>query len=128
MRYYLLMIAPLTGSLFSSTSAQAHFAVSDSTEINHTIFWIYGILLFGVAGLIIYRKFVIGGRPAGERALKRELNELERALKSCQSDLKNAEDYPNQCGLTYTERQDRVNSATSIEGLIAKTKTKLAMG
>ena len=56
------------------------------------------------------------------RAHKRRLADLERALKSCLMQLRNADDYPKECGLTEEARRDNLGSATKIRRLIEDAK------
>ena len=114
-------------SLAPLSAALAHGAQTGEQDSGHGLFWIYGFLLAGIAGLIIYRKWWRGKEPPERRALKRRLGELQRAHASCLKQLQNAEDYPKECGLTDADRHERLRSVASIRGEIDVIKTELAV-
>ncbi|NQV54236.1 MAG: hypothetical protein HQ503_00130 [Rhodospirillales bacterium] len=106
--------------------AYAHGGVGSGDDGGTGLFLIYGLVLAGVAGLIIYRKWIRAGQSPEQRTLKRSLKDFERALETCLTQLQNAEDYPNECGLTETERRERLASAASIRAQIERAKAGLA--
>ena len=104
----------------------AHSVLAGDDHPGFGMWWLYGILFGGVGGYLLYRNWR-GGRDHPERkALKRRLADLERALKSCVMQLRNADDYPKECGLTDEQRRDRLGSITKIRRLIEDAKTELA--
>lgn len=126
MRYVSILIASLVGILAPISVAFAHFGLAGDDEVGHALFWIYGILLIGIATFVIYRK-AIGSKESPERrSLKRQLSELERALASRTTQLKYAKDYPNECGLSDEQRREVIESVTSIRIQISKAKSELA--
>jgi len=125
MRYALMLISFLAGSLSNVISVRAHFGLADGDDVGTGLFWVWGAFIVGVAGFILYRRSLAKLPPEG-RELKRRLNELERALTSCHSQLRNADDYPTECGLSDQQRRARLDSVLSIQGMIAKTKSELA--
>ena len=126
MRSLSVMMTSLGGSITPFGSAFAHFGLAGEDDVGHEFFWVYGIVLSSVIGFIIYRKYWARKDPPEVRALKRQLSELERALKLFQTQLKNAEDYPKECGLTDQQRQERLDSVESIQGQITAAKADLA--
>ena len=123
----LLLIAFLAGSLAPVSSAFAHFGLAGDEDVGHVLFWFYGLLLAGITGYVIYRKWWRAKVTPEHRALKRRLNEFERALTSCRTQLQNAEDYPKECGLTDLQRRERQESIESIQGKIVEIKLDLAV-
>ena len=122
----LLLIAFLAGSLAPVSSAFAHFGLAGDEDVGHVLFWFYGLLLAGITGYVFYRKWWRAKVTPEHRALKRRLNEFERALTSCMTQLQNAEDYPKECGLTDLQRRERQESIESIQGKIVEIKLDLA--
>ena len=110
----------VTGAMAPLASAFAHFGLYGDEEIGHELFWLYGILFTALAGFIIYRKRSRAGLTPEQHELRQRVAELERALAACMTQLQNAEDYPNECGLTHAERQERLVSASSIRDKIAE--------
>lgn len=122
----LLLLTSLAGSLAPLAQALAHGVTGGDEDSGNEFFWLYGLLLAGIAGFVIYRKWWRPKESPERRALKRRLSEFERALTSCMAQLKNAEDYPNECGLTDEQRRERLESAASIRGKIDEIKMELA--
>ena len=109
----------------SSGVAFAHGGIGDEGDLGQGIFWLYGIVFAGLAGLILYK--VIGGRneTPERKELRRRLAELEHGLKSRSKELQNAEEYPLECGLSDEQRQQLSESVAAIHQLIEETKSKL---
>ena len=126
MRSLLMLLMTLVAGMVPVASALAHFGLSGDDDIGHGLFWIYGILLTGIAAFIIYRKWIGSSVSPQQRTLTRRLSELERAHTACMARLKNAEDYPNECGLTPAQRQERLDSVALIQQQICETKAELA--
>ena len=79
----------------------------------------------GLAGFILY-KLIVGRNETPERKeLRRGLAEFDHELKSCLKELKNAEEYPLECGLSDEQRQQLLESVAAIHRLIEETKWKL---
>jgi hypothetical protein len=119
-RYLLLLILSVAGAMAPLASAFAHFGLYGDKEIGHGLFWMYGIAFTGLAAFIIYRKRSRAGLTPEQHELRQRVADLERALTACMTQLQNAEDYPNECGLTYAEREERLVSASSIREKIAE--------
>ncbi len=126
MRFYLISITFLAAGLGTATSAFAHFGLADGDDVGTGLFWAWGVFLAGIVGFFVYRKYWRGEEKQNYRAVKHRLSDLERALRSCQSQLQNAEDYPRECGLSDQQRRENQQSVISIQGLIIKTKAELA--
>ena len=126
MRYHLMLVTFLAASLSNATLALAHFGLADGDDVGTGLFWVWGVFLAGIVGFFVYKKWWASDEQPERRALKRRLGELERALSSCQSQLQNAKDYPNECGLSEEQRRERLTTVMSIQGLIDKTKAELA--
>ena len=126
MRYLLMLITSLAGSLAPLSSVRAHSGPVGGDGTGDGIFWVYGVLLVGLASFVVYWKLVRGKESPERRALKRHLGELERAHTSCLAQLQNAEDYPNECGLTDEQRRERLESVALIQGQIDQSKADLA--
>ena len=126
MRPKLLLITSLVGSLAPLALAFAHGVFGGEEDAGNGLFWLYGLVLAFIAGIVIYRKWW-GARESPERrALKGRLSDFERALSSCMAQLQNAEDYPKECGLTDEQRLERLKSVASIQGKIEAIKMDLA--
>ncbi len=117
------LMAALVGSIIPAL-VQAHGVLATADDSGYGMWWIYG-LVAGLGGLLFYRK--VRGREEGpERmALKHRLADLERALKSCLMQLRNADDYPKECGLTDEARRDNLDSVEKIRRLIEDAKSEL---
>jgi|TARA_Y100000031_G_scaffold152591_1_gene196034 hypothetical protein len=122
-----MLMTSLAGSLAPFSYARAHSGPVGDDGIGDKIFWVYGVLLIGLASFVVYRKLIGGREPPERRALKRRLGELQRAHASCLKQLQNAEDYPKECGLTGEQRRDRVESVALIRRRIDETKADLAV-
>ena len=109
----------------NSGVAFAHGGIGDEGDLGGGIFWLYGVMFAGLAGFILY-KLIVGRNETPERKeLRRRLAELEYELKSCLKELKNAEEYPLECGLSDEQRQQLLESVAAIHRLIEETKRKL---
>ena len=109
----------------NSGVAFAHGGIGDEGELSGGIFWLYGVMFAGLAGFILY-KLIVGRNETPERKeLRRRLAEFEHGLKSCLKELKNAEEYPLECGLSDEQRQQLLESVAAIHRLIEETKRKL---
>ena len=109
----------------NSGVAFAHGGIGDEGDLGGGIFWLYGVMFAGLAGFILY-KLIVGRNETPERKeLRRRLAEFEHDLKSCLKELKNAEEYPLECGLSDEQRQKLLESVAAIHRLIEETKRKL---
>ena len=108
------------------TTATAHGLLGTGHDIGHYLLWVYGIAFSALIAFVIV-KFVRKGDSAHveKKAMKRRVTDLERALASCNKQLKNAEDYPVECGLNDEQRQEKLDSAASLRQLIDEEKLKL---
>ena len=126
MRTPLLLMTSLAGSLAPLSFALAHGVTGGEEDAGNELFWLYGLVLTGIAGIVIYRKWWATRESPERRQLKRRLIDFERALTSCRAQLQNAEDYPKECGLTDEQRLERLKSLASIRGKIDEIKMELA--
>ncbi len=109
----------------NSGVAFAHGGIGDEGDLGGGIFWLYGVMFAGLAGFILY-KLIVGRNETPERKeLRRRLAEFDHELKSCLKELKNAEEYPLECGLSDEQRQQLLESVAAIHRLIEETKRKL---
>ena len=121
-------LALVTAAALSVLPAVAfgHGAVTDThdTGSGSGLLWLYGIVLGAVAGLILYRIYLrASGRQDGAEN-RGHVADLERTLASHQTALRNAEDYPNEYGLSRDERQSRVDAIATLRRLIDEEKLK----
>ena len=127
MRYGSLFLGTfLLGSLAPLSEAWAHFGLADGEDIGHGIFWAYGLVFGSLICFVGYRRWAGNQGTPEQRTLNKHLKELERALNACLKQLKNAEEYPKECGLTDEQRRESMNSASSIQTQIDETKNMLA--
>ncbi|MEE8352410.1 MAG: hypothetical protein V3R37_09515 [Rhodospirillales bacterium] len=125
MRHFpVLFLLPIVGSHALITRAGAHGVVGGEDSGNE-FFWLYGLVLASLGGFLVYRKWRASQETPEHLAQKRRLRDYERDYAMCMSQLKNADDYPEECGLTQAERQDRVQSAAAIQENIDKIKAEL---
>jgi len=123
-RFLVLFLVSMVGSHALITRVSAHGVVGGEDSGNE-FFWLYGLVLVLLAGLLIYRKRQASLDSPERRAKKSRLRDYERDYAVCMSQLKNADDYPEECGLTQAERQDRVQSAAAIQENIDNIKAEL---
>ena len=103
----------------------AHGGLSGEDDPGVGIWWLYGILFGGLGGLLFYRKWRAVKEPPERMAHKRRLKDLERTLKSHLMQLRNADDYPKECGLTDEQRRDSLDSIVKFRHLIEVAKSEL---
>ena len=127
-RYLVVFMVSMAGAAAPLATAFAHFSLADGDEVGSGLFWVYGAVFAGLAGFILYRKRFRRHVSPEQRTLIHRLRDLERALSACLTELKNDEDYPNECGLTHAERQERLLSASVIREKIADLHGELAVG
>ncbi len=125
LRFLILLMASLGGSLAPLAPAFAHGVIGGEDSGNE-FFWIYGLVLTGLAGTLIYRKWWAVQETPERKAQKSRLRDFERDHALCMTQLQNAEDYPQECGLTEAERKDRLQSAASMQKNIDEIKSDLA--
>jgi len=126
MRYLLILLLVFLGSWAPLDMAHAHFGLAGDEDIGHGMFWAYGLVLAGLVGFVIYQKWTRHTSSPEQRALKRDLRELQRARTSCLTQLQNAMDYPKECGLTDAERQEREKSVALFQRKIDEAEAHLA--
>lgn len=124
-RFLILILASIAGSVTSFAPAFAHFGLSGDEEIGPLLIWGWGILIVGIVLLLIYRRWAKNSRTPEYRALKRQLGDLKHAHKSCLALLRNADDYPLECGLSAAEYHERKNFAAQIQTKITKTLAEM---
>lgn len=112
------------GALVSSAPAFAH-GVIGGEDSGNWLFWVYGLVLTGIAGILIYRKKRAANESPEHTARKSRLRDLERDHALCLKQLQNAEDYPKECGLTKAERRGLMQSVASIQKNIDDIKADL---
>jgi hypothetical protein len=117
----------VTAAAAALAPAHAHFGLADGDDVGSGLFWVYGIGIAALAAFLIYRKRNRNRETPEQRALKRRLGELERALTACLTQLQNVEDYPNECCLTHAERQERLVSASALREKIEEINGKLVI-
>ena len=126
-RYLLMLMVSMAGAAAPPATAFAHFGLADGDDAGNGLFWVYGFVFAGLAGFLLYRKRFRTYVSPEQRTLIHRLRDLERALSACLTELKNDEDYPNECGLTHAERQERLLSASAIREKIAELHGELAV-
>ena len=119
-------LSAIAGVATIPTAATAHGLLGTGHDIGHYLLWVYGIAFVALIGFMVV-KLVRKGDSAHveKKAMKRRITDLERALASCTKQLKNAEDYPVECGLSDEQRQEKLDSAVSLRQLIDAEKLKL---
>ena len=122
-RFFLILL--LLGCFSSIKSAFSHGGLSGDEDVGNALFWVYGILLAGIIGTIIYRKWFAKDETPERRELKRCLSEFEHSLNSCLVQLQNADDYPNECGLNKEQRSEKKETVALIQKKIDDISLKL---
>ena len=109
-------------------SARAHFGLYGEEDFTHNgLLWTYGAAFLAIIGFLIYRKRTQGRLTPEQRELRSRVAELERALAVCTTELQNARDYPNECGLTPAEHEERLVSASEIRDKIAEINAQMTL-
>ena len=126
MRIKLLISISIIFFLSPLSRALAHFGLADGEDIGHGIFWAYGLVFAALIGFIIYRRWDRRRGTPEQRSLRLQLKELNRALDVCLKKIKNADEYPNECGLSDEKRRRELESAKSIRSKIGHTKEILS--
>ncbi len=108
------------------TVTYAHGVVGDGHDSGSRLLWLYGIVLGVVAGLILFRIYLRSSGRLANKERTRRLAELERTLTSHQTAVRNADDYPNQYGLSRADRQSRMDAIATLRRLIDEEKLKLS--
>ena len=83
-------------------------------------------MLVGIIGTVIYRKWLAKSETPERRALKQNLREFERSLNSYLVQLQNADDYPNECGISEEKRLEKNESVAMIQNKIDEIRIELA--
>ena len=126
MRNYVFLTIIFLKILFQDVSVHAHFGLSGDEDVGHALFWFYGILLVGIIVTVIYRKWLAKKESPERRQLKLRLSEFEDTLSSFIVQLQNADDYPNECGLTKEQRLEKKESVDLIQKKIDEIRLELA--
>jgi hypothetical protein len=113
-------------SSFPLSNAFANNGLTGGVEVGHGIFWAYGLVFAALIGFIIYRRWDRRRGTPEQRSLRLQLKELNRALDVCLKKIKNADEYPNECGLSDEKRRKELESAKSIQSKIGHTKEILS--
>ena len=113
-------------SFFPLSNAFANNGLTGGVEVGPGIFWAYGLVFAALIGFIIYRRWDRRRGTPEQRSLRLHLKELNRALDACLKQIKNADEYPNECGLSGEQRRKNLESAKSIQSKIGHTKEILS--
>ncbi len=108
-------------------SASAFCGLDIDADTGRGILAVWGGAVFGLGGFTLHRIWRNAAEPPEARALKTRLGELERGLALISSQLRNAEDYPRECGLSEEQHRDRQEAAISIREMIADVNSQLAL-
>ena len=123
-----VFVAALAGVASPLHSARAPFGLYGEEDFTHNgLLWTYGAAFLAIIGFLIYRKRTQGRLTPGQRELRSRIAELERALAVCTTELQNARDYPNECGLTPAEHEERLVSASEIRDKIAEINDQMTL-
>ena len=122
----IFLITIIFECLYSIKPSLAHFGLSGDEDVGHALFWIYGILLAGITGTVIYRKWLARSETPERRKLKQNLREFESSLNSFLMQLQNADDYPNECGISEEQRIEKNESVATIQNKIDEIRLELA--
>lgn len=114
----------ISGLVFAPSLAFAHGGQTVDNDRGAGLLWVYVIALAGIVAFIVFRFYLRSTRPQEPRRLIRRLKELDAALTSNLATLRDAEDYPSECGLSAKERQSRLDAVAAIRRLIAEEKLK----
>jgi hypothetical protein len=112
---------------FPLSTALANNGLAGSVEVGQGIFWAYGLVFLMLIGFVFYRRWVQQQGTLEQRTLKMQLKELQNALNSCLTQLQNADDYPNECGISDEKRRESLAMVESIRVKIGKTKQLLVV-
>ena len=126
MHINLLISILIIQSSFPLSNAFANNGLTGGVEVGHGIFWAYGLVFAALIGFIIYRRWDRRRGTPEQRSLRLQLKELNRALDVCLKKIKNADEYPNECGLSDEKRRKELESAKSIRSKIGHTKEILS--
>ena len=126
MHINLLISILIIQSSFPLSNAFANNGLTGGVEVGHGIFWAYGLVFAALIGFIIYRRWDTRRGTPEQRSLRLQLKELNRALDVCLKKIKNADEYPNECGLSDEKRRKELESAKSIQSKIGHTKEILS--
>lgn len=101
--------------------AFAHGGQTTGHDQGGGLLWVYAAVLVGILGLVAFRIYRRSSRPPDSGSAQR-LAELEAALASNLATLRDAEDYPSECGLNAKERQAVLDDGAAIRRLIEEEK------
>ena len=101
--------------------ARAHGALGAADELPLVV-WIVPAILVAIGGVFLYRMWRARGVTPEQKQQALRLQELEHALRSNQSALRNAEDYPEDYGLSVEERDEKLSTLGEIERLIEQAR------
>ncbi len=104
----------------------AHGGLSLDDDHGNPLVWLYLFVLVVVVGIVVRRIYVRSTRPERKHHTSGRLVDLETALNSHLATLRNADEYPADCGLSAKEKRTLLEAAASIRGLIEEEKQRLA--
>ena len=108
-------------NFFPLSRAWANNGLAGSVEVGSAIFWAYGFIFLMLIGFIIYRRWDKRRGTPEQRSLRIQLKELNRALDGYLKQIHNADEYPNECGLSDEQRRKHLECVKSIRGQIDQT-------
>ena len=113
-------------NFFLHSKAFANNGLAGSVEIGPVIFWVYGFVFLTLIGFIIYRRWNRRQGTPEQRSLKLKLKELNRTLNTYLKQIQNANEYPNECGLSAEQRRKNLEAVEKIRSQINYTKEILS--
>ena len=113
-------------NFFTLPRAWANNGLAGSVEVGPAIFWAYGFIFLSLIAFIIYRRWDKRRGTPEQRSLRIQLKELNRALDGYLKQIHNADEYPNECGLSDEQRRKHLESVKSIRGQIDQTRDILS--
>ena len=113
-------------NFFPLSRAWANNGLAGSVEVGPAIFWAYGFIFLMLIGFIIYRRWDKRRGTPEQRSLRIQLKELNRALDGYLKQIHNADEYPQECGLSDEQRRKNIESVKSIQCQIDQTRDILS--
>lgn len=106
--------------------AYAHGGLSLGDDHGNPLVWLYLFVLVAIAGIIVFRIYLRSTRPEGNHRISGRLADLEVALSSHLTKLRNADEYPADCDLSAKEKRTLLEDVASIRRLIEEEEQRLA--
>ena len=126
MRINFLISILIIQNFFPLSRAWANNGLAGSVEVGPAIFWAYGFIFLMLIGFIIYRRWDKRRGTPEQRSLRIQLKELNRALDGYLKQIHNADEYPQECGLSDEQRRKNIESVKSIQCQIDQTRDILS--